>query len=45
MMGHVLIVDDDPALREMMTEYVVNPDHSASSMLGDLGYFTISRWI
>ena len=32
-MGHVLIVDDDPALRQMMTEYFVNPDHSAS--LGD----------
>jgi hypothetical protein len=22
-------IDDDPALRQMMTEYFVNPDHSA----------------
>jgi len=41
MMGHVLIVDDDPALREMMTEYFVNPDHSAS--LGDSS--SLSTWI
>src|SRR5258706_5251121 len=40
-MGHVLIVDDDPALRQMMTEYFVNPDHSAS--LGDSS--SLSTWI
>ena len=40
MMGHVLIVDDDPALRPMMTEYFVNPDHSAS-----LGDSSLSPWI
>ena len=40
-MGHVLIVDDDPALRQMMTEYFVNPDHSAS--LGDSS--SLSPWI
>jgi hypothetical protein len=41
-MGHVLIVDDDPALRrQMMTEYFVNPDHSAS--LGDS--ISLSTWI
>jgi hypothetical protein len=39
-MGHVLIVDDDPALRPMMTEYFVNPDHSAS-----LGDSSLSPWI
>ena len=38
--GHVLIVDDDPALRQMMTEYFVNPDHSAS-----LGDSSLSPWI
>jgi hypothetical protein len=40
-MGHVLIVDDDPALRQMMTEYFVNPDHSAS--LGDSS--SLSTWL
>ena len=40
-MGHVPIVDDDPALRQMMTEYFVNPDHSAS--LGDSS--SLSLWI
>jgi hypothetical protein len=39
--GHVLIVDDDAALRQMMTEYFVNPDHSAS--LGDSS--SLSLWI
>ena len=39
--GHVLIVDDDAALRQMMTEYFVNPDHSAS--LGDSS--SLSPWI
>jgi hypothetical protein len=40
-MGHVPIVDDDPALRQMMTEYFVNPDHSAS--LADSS--SLSPWI
>src|SRR5260370_7658937 len=30
-MGHVLIVDDDPAFRQMMTEYFVHPPHSPTS--------------
>jgi len=41
MMGHVLIVDDDPAMREMMPEYFVNSDRSAS--LRDSS--SLSTWI